>query len=190
MIALTILALVAVNVTMVSKTGGSAVRHGSFMSMLQDDVDLTLDRVKLAVMASSADNVEPRFEAPLSSPEINYSISLGVQSGEAVMSDPERIRWEDAGPGGGRVTWTQNPALETEHTVVWSNWVPSLYQGETANGNDDNGNELSDETGLAFEVVQENLSSLEVYIHLTIERTNPDGREVPASRRVNVTCRN
>lgn len=190
MIALTIMALVAVNVMMVMKTGGSAVRNSSFLSMLDDDVNLTLDRVKLAVMASTADNVEPRFEAPLSSSEITYSISLGVQGGEEVTSDPERIRWENAGPAGGRVTWTQNPELAGEHTIVWSNWVPSLYQGELANGNDDNENNLNDETGLAFEVMQQAANELEVYIHLTIERTGPDGKEVPASRRVNVTCRN
>lgn len=191
-IALTILSLIAVNVVMVTRTGSNAIRAEAFKESLEDDLNLTLDRMKLALMASSASSLEGVNQAPLGSNEISYSISLGLDAGGVLVdSDPERIEWSALGADAGQVVWTQNPELAEERSVVWSNWVPRVYM-EEIDGNiaDDNGNGLNDENGLAFALEESPDKETEVYIHLTVERTNQDGQLVPVERRVNVTCRN
>ena len=191
-IALVIMSLISVNVVMVTRTGANAVRTEAFKESLEDDLNLTLDRIKLALMASSATSLEGVNIAPLGSNEISYSISLGLgASGALVDSDPEKIEWTGIGADAGRVVWTQNPELAEERSVVWSNWVPRVHDGEIdANINDDNGNGLNDENGLAFTLVADEGEDTEVYTHLTIERTDPNGRQVPKQRQVNITCRN
>ena len=154
------------------------------MLTLNDEADMTFDRISLAVMSSSADNVYPVAVAPGFTSEISYSVSLGVEDGRVVLSPPESIAWLET-LRGGRVIWSQNPGDAEERSVVWSNWVPELFEDEVANAEDDNANGLTDEGGLAFDMVGERVN-----IHLTVERQNPDGQLVPISRFLQVTCRN
>lgn len=191
-IALTILSLISVNIVMVTRTGASAIRAEAFAESLEDDLNVTLDRIKLALMASSAASLDGVNPAPLGSNEVSYSISLGIGAGGLLEeSDPEKIEWSPLGPTAGQVTWTQNPELEDERSVVWSNWVPNVFRNEVANNAfDDNQNGLDDENGLAFAIQEGGTKDTEVLIHLTIERTSPNGQQVPVSRRVNITCRN
>ncbi len=186
LIATTILSLIVVNVSMVSDSGSRAARAGAFKSKLEDEADLTLDRISLALMSSSVESVYPQTPAPAYTSEVSYSISLGVgATGEMISGDLERISWIEQAGLPGRVLWAQNPGLVNERHVVWSNWVPEVFQGEVVNGSDDNANGLADETGLAFD-----MDRAEVNIHLTIERIDPNGVPTPTQRRVNVTCRN
>ncbi|MCP3917478.1 MAG: prepilin-type N-terminal cleavage/methylation domain-containing protein [bacterium] len=185
-IAMTILTLVVINISMVTEGGSRAARAGAFHSKLEDEADLTLDRISLALMSSSAASVYPQTPAPAYTSEVNYSISLGVGAGgEMISGDLERIQWTRKPGVPGRVMWIENPGLANERHVVWSNWVPAVYQDEILNGNDDNGNGIADETGLAFDI-----DGPEVNIHLTVERLDPNGVPTPTQRRVNVTCRN
>lgn len=184
MIALTIMALVAVNVTMVTRTGSQAARSGAFWQTLNDEADQTLDRISLALMSSDAENLYPVAVAPLYTNEVTYNVSLGVEDGEVIESPPEAITWEQI-EDRGRVQWCENPGLPSERSVTWSNWVPMFFAEETFNGTDDNGNVLVDESGLAFDMQGELVN-----IHLTIERQGPDGEWTPTTRRIQVTCRN
>ena len=183
-IAMTILALIAVNVTMVTRTGSEAARSGVFWQTLNDEADQTLDRVSLALMSSTADNLYPQAVAPNYTNEVSYSVSLGVEGGEVIESPPESIRWEEVDDHG-RVRWSENPGLPNERSVTWSNWVPTFSEGELFNGDDDNGNSVVDETGLAFDMEGELVN-----IYLTIERQDPRGEWMPATRKIQVTCRN
>ncbi|MDA1264992.1 MAG: prepilin-type N-terminal cleavage/methylation domain-containing protein [Planctomycetota bacterium] len=184
MIALTIMALVAVNITMVTRTGSQAARSGAFWQTLNDEADQTLDRITLALMSSDADNLYPIAIAPLYTNEVTYSVSLGVENGEVITSSPESISWEQQ-EDRGRVRWFENPGLPDERSVTWSNWVPMFFAGETFNGEDDNENAVVDETGLAFDMQGELVN-----VHLTIERQGPEGEWLPTTRSVQVTCRN
>ncbi len=183
-IALAILALVSVNVTLVTRTGSQAVRSGAFWQTLNDEADQTLDRISLALMASDASNLYPIAISPLYTNAVSYKVSLGVEDGQPVESPPESISWEEL-EDRGRIQWRENPGLPEERGVTWSNWVPSFFDGETFNGSDDNGNALVDESGLAFDMEGDLVN-----IHLTIERPNPDGQPVPVTRKIQVTCRN
>ena len=53
------------------------------------------------------------------------------------------------------------------------------------NGVDDNTNAVVDESGLAFDMAGEIVN-----IHLTIERQGPQGDWLPATRTIQVACRN
>lgn len=183
-IALTITALLAVNIAMVSRTSSEATRSGIFWTTINDEADLTLDRISLAVMSSRADNIYPVRIAPGHTPEISYSVSLGVEEGELIESPPESISYLETGTGG-KIVWKESPGLEEERSVTWSNWVPQLHMGEIDNGGDDNDNQLIDERGLAFDMVDDRVN-----IHLTISRIDHNGELVPTARNITVTCRN
>ena len=184
MIALTILTLIAVNVSTVTRTGAQAARSGAFREQLDDEADQTLDRISLALMSSGAANLYPVVSAPLYTNEVTYSISLGVENGRKIESLPESISWQQL-EDRGRIQWRENPGLVDERVVTWSNWVPALFEGESFNGTDDNGNAIVDESGLAFDMRGELVN-----IHLTIERMGPDGDMTPTTRRIQVACRN
>lgn len=183
-IALTILALVSVNVVMVARTGSEAARSGAFRQTLNDEADQTLDRISLALMSSDAEDLYPVAIAPLYTNEVTYTVSLGVEDGTPVVSPPESIAWEQTSERG-RVRWAENPGTPDERIVTWSNWVPMFFDGELFNGKDDNDNVIVDESGLAFDM-KGNL----INIHLTVERQGPDGKWVPATRSLQVTARN
>jgi prepilin-type N-terminal cleavage/methylation domain-containing protein len=183
-IALTILVLVSVNITMVSRTGSQAARSGAFRQTLNDEADQTLDRISLALMSSDAENIYPIAVAPLYTNEVTFNTSLGVEGGEVIQSPPESIVWQQIADRG-RVIWSENPGLPSERSVTWSNWVPTFFAGEEFNGKDDNENIVVDESGLAFDMEGDLVN-----IHLTVERQGPDGKWLPTTRSVQITCRN
>ena len=184
MIALTIMALIAVNITMVTRTGTEAARAGIFDITLNDELETTLDRISLAVMSSRADDIYPRRTSPGFTPNVTYTVTLGYEGGVEVQGPPERIAFNETALGG-QVVWLESPGEVDERRVVWSNWVPILSKREEPNGVDDNANELPDEAGLAFD-----MDGDLVNIHLTIERLDPHGVPVPKDRLIRVTCRN
>lgn len=183
-IALVILTLLVVNISMVSRTGSRVAATGVFVAALNDEADVTLDRITLALMSAKSDDLYPQAASPGSSSYVGYSVSLGLEDGEIVYGPPERIDWSSLGETG-RITWYQNYSASDERSVVWSSSVPSLFDGELANGFDDNGNEIQDEGGLAF-VKDGSLMK----ILLTVEREDADGNALAAPRQKFVTCRN
>jgi hypothetical protein len=108
--------------------------------------------------------------------------NLGVQNGQVVLGDAESI---ELVVQGGQVLWRQRPDELDERMVVWTRWVAEYLDGELPNGVDDNGNGLTDETGLAFVV-----SGSQVEIFLCLERRGDDGQVVRHQRSAVVTCRN
>lgn len=189
MIAMAILGLLVANVGLVSRAGTQAAQAGLFEQLVEDELEQGLDRVRLALMSSTASNLYPTMPAPLSQAYITYSTSLGYENNILVESEPERISWSPT-TNGGQMVWELNPDQLGKRRVVWSNSVPSLQMGELANEVDDNGNGLQDEQGLAFHVESGSAEEVQVFVHLTIEKTNPNGQLVPSARSINVTCRN
>ncbi len=95
---------------------------------------------------------------------------------------PERIEFQ---AGSGKIVWKRDPGAPEEMQTVWTRWVPDYLQGETPNGLDDNGNGLADEEGLAF-----NLESSQVFIRLTLERTDSKNVQYVRTNGRRATCRN
>src|SRR5262249_53861582 len=148
----------------------------------EEQADLTMDRISLAIMSSSAAELGTTPEAPLSDSKIEYTKSLGIQDGQPVYGDPERIEYLNTE---GQVVWTQMPAGEDPRSVVWSSWVAKQLKGEMSNGVDDNKNGLIDEKGLAFD-----RKGSKVNIKLTLERKDPSGSPYSKMVKATVACRN
>lgn len=184
--AIAILALVMVNVQMVSRSGHDAVRSGVLSAQLDNELELTLDRITLALMGTSEEEIEGAGLAPSASDHVHYSKLLGEEDGVPVMSDPESIQWSPSGQATGTVLWRQDPDTAEERQVTWSRAVPSAYTGEVVgNGEDDNGNGVLDEKGLAFTKDGDQLQ-----IFLTVEHYDEQGKPERVDRTFKVTCRN
>jgi hypothetical protein len=148
--------------------------------ILEDQARLTLDRMAYAIMGAARETIDPGVETPFSSDEIRYEISLGVQDGEVVWGDPEKI-WL----GETRLQWAQALGTPDERTAAWSNAVRELLEGELLNGVDDNGNGLTDERGVSFTVEGDM-----VRIRLCLAQVNDEGQELVRTVETVVTCRN
>jgi prepilin-type N-terminal cleavage/methylation domain-containing protein len=182
MIALALGALVLVNVVMVLDTSSKAYEAGTSVNEMEFQADRTLDRIALAIMSSRRESLMIAAETPLMATSLSYHSTLGMEDGEVVEGEPERIEFVIVE---GQVRWTENPGLAGERSVIWANWVRDFLEGELPNGVDDNGNGLIDETGLSFDVDGERVN-----IRLTLERPGPDGKNITRTRETVVVCRN
>ncbi|MEM8709530.1 MAG: prepilin-type N-terminal cleavage/methylation domain-containing protein [Planctomycetota bacterium] len=185
-IAISVLVLIAVNVGMVSRVGRSAAESGVLMLRVDDELHLTMDRISLALMAADSEEVDGLAAAPLPSDWVQYQAALGTNDGEVVHGPVEDVSWRPAGDGNGTVQWRERPDEETERQIVWSKHVPIAYQSEILeNLEDDNGNDLLDEAGLAF-----TKDARTINIHVTVEREGEDGRSHSTHKKSVITCRN
>lgn len=176
--------LIAVNLAMVMRASAAAYETGVLKKLVDEQAEMTMDRIALAVMSSSEQELYPVVSSPLCSPRIDYQTCLGVQDGALVMGDLERIEYVEQ-PSAGTVVWTESPGSSASRSVVWSSWVPRFLEGETPNGADDNGNGLVDEAGLTFDS-----SGPKVHIRLTVERKDEKGQLFRRTLASTVTCRN
>jgi prepilin-type N-terminal cleavage/methylation domain-containing protein len=182
MITLVVVALIFGNIAMVMRSSQSAYQQQSSTSDLDIQADQTLDHVALALMSARLQSLDPTANAPAYHSSLQFVQSLGVENGQVVVSDPERVEMV---VDQGKVVWKQRPDQLDERMIVWSRWVSDFLEGEIPNGIDDNGNGLVDEKGLAFVIV-----GSQVTIHLTLERTEPGGKTILQSRSTVVACRN
>lgn len=181
-VALAVTGLIFANVGLVMRSGSVSRERESIRSDLDTQIARTLDRIALALMSASASSLDPAAPSPAFQSSLEYVQNLGVQNGEIVLGDPERIELvvQD-----GQVLWKQRPNELDERMVVWSRWVAGYLDGEIPNGVDDNDNGLVDESGLAFVV-----SGSQVEILLCLERRGEDGQIVRHQRSAIVACRN
>ena len=181
-IAIAVSTMIIFNVSMVLRTGSQAHDSGSFTMNLENQADQTMDRISLAIMSSDGDSINLP-SAPFSADSVDYQVSLGIQGGAVVWSDPERI--ELLAPNG-QVQWSRDPGGANEQSVIWSNWLPDYLEGEDGlNTVDDNNNGLVNETGLAFDLDRDLVT-----IRLSISRQDEAGNTHIRTKTTQVTCRN
>jgi hypothetical protein len=183
-IAIAILGLIMGNVVMLQRASGNAYESGVFGSVLDEGVDITMDRIALAVMSTSATRLDEVLTAPSFVSSIDYEVVTDVVDGVPVVGVPERIGFH---LDSGKVVWSRNPGEPEEMNVTWSKWVPGLLEGEgtVANNEDDNGNGVVDERGLAF-----NRDASQITVRLTLSRMDSKGVEYTRTRSRRITCRN
>lgn len=189
-VALVLFALVVGNVFTIlgSTTNALGDRNVSFDADVQ--ARRTLDRIAMAVLGSNAESIYATAESPGFEPSMNYVEFLGMADlegdggSEPVYSPQMRIGL--TGAASDEVSWSENPGEENEKRVVWLKGIAQFAQGEiAANGIDDNGNGLIDETGLAF--VKDGRS---VRILLSMRRPDGKGGFIDRELETTVTCRN
>lgn len=182
-IALALIGLVVTKLTVVMGDAQEAHHHETTAMTLEDQAMELIDKIAYAIVGSSRESLDPiNAVVPFYSQRMRYSLSLGVEDGKVVWSDPEEIGLvEDQG----ELYWGQNLGLESARRVVWANTVSQLLEDELPNGVDDNGNELADELGLCFV-----LDGSKVTIRLTLERIDEKGTRIQVRRETEVTVRN
>lgn len=185
MVALTVAGLILFNIGMVMRASGGAYESGVFLGNLEDQNDRTMDRIVLALMSTSSAKLDEVQKAPGYVSAIEYEVIVDVDGGNAIEGVPERIEFEGQQ---GAVVWTRAPGTPENQSAVWTRWVPQLLEGETPNGEDDNGNGLTDEQGLSFNKV--NADSDLVEVRLTLEREDSNNVLYTRTRGRQVTCRN
>ena len=85
----------------------------------------------------------------------------------------------------GQVVWRENHDLPGERRIVWTKWVTDLLEGEQANAEDDNGNGLEDEAGLAFD-----MEGRKITIRITLQSVDAEGNTMTRTVEKRVTARN
>jgi prepilin-type N-terminal cleavage/methylation domain-containing protein len=181
LIAMTLAAVVIVKLTMIMDSASDAGTEQIASLALEDRAREVLDKIAYAVMSAGRDQLLPDPESPEYSTSLTFNISLGVQDGEVILSDPEQISGE-----GVQVLWKQNPGLPEERRVAWCNTVrPVMWKEIGGNLLDDNGNGLSDEPGLSFTLHRD-----AVTIRLCLERPGKDGTAITQEVDTVVTLRN
>ena len=177
MIAVALLTILVVKGAMLMKMVRTTNDTQTEAMLLNDQANLVLDRISLAIVGSDRDTLFPQFEMPVHTSGVAYSVSLGLdETGNIVWGDPESIGLE----GDGRVIWKQNPDEENERRLVWSDLVRPFLEGELANGFDDNGNGLVDEQGLSFVLFK---NSVTIRVSLGVDPQDPNS----ATRTVETT---
>ena len=181
LLSLALLGIVLTKLGLIVSEASQAHRRESASMALEDQASTLLDRISYAIVGARAENLNPGVAPPFSTDSLTYQISLGIQDGELVLSDPEIIALSDDT----ELYWGQNVGEVDERIVVWSRTVSELLEDELVNGVDDNDNGIQDELGLSF-VVEES----RVTIRLTLERTDREGNVAQVTQETMVTCRN
>ncbi|MCB9914132.1 MAG: hypothetical protein H6828_03155 [Planctomycetes bacterium] len=181
-IALAVTAILLGNIAMVQRATGDAYESSVFGSNLQDQADTTMDRIALALMSTDFESLDEVMAAPGFVSAIDYEVVADVEDGEPIVGTPERIEFD---LGNSRIVWKRDPGAADEMSVVWTKHVSDMLEGELPDPGDDNGNGIVDETGLAF-----NADERQITVRLTLRRTDSRGTEYVRTTSRRITCRN
>lgn len=182
-IAVTLVVILLFNASQLISTASRSGDTTAKQQELDQLADQTIDRIALALMAANEEKTLPSNSAPFNSELINYETSLGVENGETVWSEPERIALDTEED---LVRWARNPDSPDVLQIVWGKHVSEMQIGELDGDLDDNnGNILIDEKGLSF-----NIDGSSVQINLTLRQNLDDGTELTASTHTRVAFRN
>jgi type II secretory pathway pseudopilin PulG len=166
-IAVALMAVVVIKAAMILDMANERHDVDTTEMALEAQAHRVLDRIAYAILGTSRERLLPDPQAPISSGELRYEVSVGVEDGEIVWDDPERI---GTGDEVGQIVWEKAPPLGESERRLWCSVARPLLEGELANGRDDNGNGLIDERGLSF-----TLDGDTVTIRLTLERQTRHG---------------
>lgn len=181
-LAMTLLAILSMKVHTAMSAANRAHDESTRRVLLEDQAARVLEQIALAVMGASRETLVPDTGSPLSMSDLRFQVNLGVQDGEVIWSDPERIALDEPRR---QIFWSARPGANDEQRMVWTNIATPFLEGEIPNGQDDNGNGLIDEKGLCFEVDRN-----AVCIRLTLERLSDEGEVLTETVQTTVTCRN
>lgn len=182
MIALVLLGIVVTKLTIVIGEARDSFGRESARMSIEDRALYVLDQIAYAVMGSDRDTLTPDPSLPTFTSKLSYQISMGVEDGQVVWSEPEVIGLTEDGRS---VYWAQNEGEENQRLVTWANNVSQLLEKEFLNGTDDNENGLMDENGLNFVIDRDSVT-----IRLTLVGEDSEGETIRHTVETTVTCRN
>lgn len=180
-IGMTLVALVLVNVSTIVRSSSSVYESGSMSSVLEEQAEQVMERIAYTVMSARREDIDAP-SSPNAVSALEFPLPLGLEDGVQVWSDDQRIELVIET---GQIVNTKTTTHGAARRIVWANHVPDLLEGEVVNEKDDNGNELNDERGLAFD-----LEEGQVAIKLTLRRADTKQAVYTRTLETRVTCRN
>jgi type II secretory pathway pseudopilin PulG len=183
-IAIVLLTIVLGNVYWLLQKSTKAMGTKNLAYDVDTQARRAMDRITMAIIGATKEDLMDPLSQPNYTSWLNYKESKGLNpDGSNILSPQQRI--ELTNTSGGEVTWFENPGAAGEKRVVFTKNIPPFLKDELANGMDDNGNGVIDETGLAFV-----LNGRSITVYLTLKRTMPDGEVLTKELHETVTCRN
>lgn len=166
LISLTLIGILLGSLGLVGRTTSDSVSTSMTVSELEARGRVAFDAMVGLVRAATLDQVTPTPQSPFSTSSVDLIRTVDCVAGTPTWGPMERLefRYTAADPDDGIdndgngmiddgiVVHVQNPGQPIEVLRVLCRGVPELLEGEIANGVDDNGNGLRDETGFCVEV--------------------------------------
>lgn len=181
------------------KSGTAAFHQGVSSSTAESTARRGIDRITGQFSDAESAQILPQIVPLLGSSTLTFHRSTGALAGVAAWGNNRTIQFQmDAleaddgldndGDGlidEGRVVLIENVGLPNQQTIVLCPNVREYLEGEIPNGIDDNGNGLTDEQGLSFNMVGTTL-----VVRLTVEQANQSGRRTWKTLETAVWVRN
>ncbi|MFT5049392.1 MAG: type II secretory pathway pseudopilin PulG [Chlamydiales bacterium] len=197
MIGLTMMVVVTGGALRMAQSTTKAIGTSTTVSDLNLRAQRALDEIGEVLRTASRAGLTPALPgvAPFTveANSVTYTRVTGIDDATqtAIWGAPEQITFEYS-PGDpadgvdndgdglvddGRIVLIEDPGGPNPRRKIISNWVTEALEGEIlGNGADDNGNGVSDESGLSFEVFERG-----VMVRLTLARQEPGGQIVTAT---------
>ncbi|MBK7643860.1 MAG: hypothetical protein IPJ19_12580 [Planctomycetes bacterium] len=204
-----VMTLVLLSVALVTKTGNEVFRSTLARDTLRQRAQLVVARMVDELSTASKATFSAAPSAPFGSSTLDFRTPTGIAGGVVSWGPKLRICYELASlsaphsegdeheHGGehaghaaapdadGRIVLVRDPDGPSQVETVLATHVAACFEGETANGKDDNGNGLIDEKGLSFLLVGDQLT-----IRVTLADLDPDGNQVWVTSQTQVRLRN
>jgi type II secretory pathway pseudopilin PulG len=198
LIAVTFLAVLFLAVAQTSSRASDAFDEGSAEHGLSTSTHRCLERVARAIEFADASLLATAPQPPLSTDEVTFQTPVDFAGGVVtwsqvhVLAELEPSELDDGIDNDHdelvdeyQVVMIEAEGTPDERRVVLAGDVAELSEGELANNLDDNGNGLTDETGLMFSSTGD-----VVTVRLTCQRRDEGGRLLTKTAETAVRLRN
>ena len=199
-IAITILAIVILSASTAVDRSSGAFRSSTAASDLDTMTRRALDRVSKDLATVVGGSLAPNSTLPGQSVDtLDYrtntgwngdAVTTGVLNRISLQLDPAELDDGLDNDSDGLVDerillWQEDPGQPDERQVKRASFVAELLEGETANGADDNGNGLVDESGFCIEITGNVMT-----LRLTLQRVDTTGQLLTSTAETSVLIRN
>lgn len=199
-IAITVIAIVILSVTTTVDRSGGAFTASTSAADLDALARRALDRVARDLATVVGTSLSPNGTLPGQSVDsLDYRTNTGWNGAAVTTGLLNRIEREldpaelddgldndsDGLVDEGVLVWREDPGQPGERSTRRASYVAELLEGETANGVDDNGNGLVDESGFCIQITGNVMT-----LRLTLQRVDATGQLLTSTVETSVLIRN
>ena len=176
-----------------SRTAGTGIAIANTSELARS----VLERAARELMSASISSFDP--VDPEAADALEFQLVDAVVDGSPVLGELRALRLvePESDPGDGidndddglvdemQLVYLRDVGGPNEASVVWADGIPRLAPGELANGSDDNGDGLVDESGFSM-----TLSGRTLRLRIALERRAASGENYVREIETSVTIRN
>ncbi|TDJ68565.1 MAG: prepilin-type N-terminal cleavage/methylation domain-containing protein [Planctomycetota bacterium] len=182
LITVTLAALLMASLTSAFRSTGGTVRTVTTAMNLQVQGNRAMRDILNGLRWADTGSLSVIPAPPFFTSEVQFVQNTGFQDTESSWGPPLEIRYD---PVLGEIVWTRHPGLPPERQLDRVRFVAPFYDGEIANGLDDNGNGLVDEPGFCMTREGDVLT-----LNLTLQGEDSAGIMLTRSFTTRLHCRN